>query len=99
MANEELDAVIAAPSQRVTKESIEARVKTTSFTVVPETTTTICCIVMDNGFTVVGTSACVDRRNFDSEIGRRLAYDNAFNKIWELEGYLLAEHRFQQSAH
>jgi hypothetical protein len=36
----------------------------------------------------------VDARNFNPEIGQNLAFKNAFSKLWELEGYLLAERKF-----
>ena len=51
--------------------------------------TTVCLLTLKNGFEVVGQSACVDSSNFDEKIGKELAYSNAFNKIWELEGYKL----------
>lgn len=51
--------------------------------------TTICCLTLENGFEVVGTSSCVDVLNFDPVIGCDIAYKNAINKVWELEGYLL----------
>ncbi|TYB11810.1 Gp49 family protein [Aggregatibacter actinomycetemcomitans] len=50
---------------------------------------TICTITLKNGFQLVGTSACVSKGNYDVQIGRTIAYGNAFNKLWELEGYLL----------
>jgi hypothetical protein len=49
--------------------------------------TTICVLTMANGFEVVGTSACVDPTNFNYDLGKKLAYENAFNKIYELESY------------
>lgn len=52
---------------------------------------TFCVIILRNGFTVTGESACASPENFDAEIGRKIAYDNARNKIWPLEGYLLKE--------
>ena len=52
---------------------------------------TFCVLVLRNGFTVTGESACASPENFDSEIGRKIARDNARNKIWALEGYLLRE--------
>ena len=52
---------------------------------------TFCVIVLKNGFTVTGESACVSPENFDAEIGKKIAYENARNKIWQLEGYLLKE--------
>ena len=52
---------------------------------------TFCVIVLKNGFTVTGESACASSENFDSEIGKKIAYENARNKIWQLEGYLLKD--------
>lgn len=43
------------------------------------------------GFTVTGESACASPENFDPKIGREIAYKNAREKIWKLEGYLLKE--------
>lgn len=52
---------------------------------------TFCVLVLRNGFTVTGESACASPENFDAEIGRKIARDNAKNKIWLLEGYLLKQ--------
>lgn len=52
---------------------------------------TFCVLVLENGFTVTGESACASPENFDAEIGKKIAYDNAREKIWLLEGYLLKE--------
>ena len=52
---------------------------------------TFCVITLKNGFTVTGESACASPENFDAEIGQKIAYDNAREKIWLLEGYLLKE--------
>ena len=50
---------------------------------------TLCVLVLKNGFTVVGQSACASPDNYNYDIGKRLARQDAFNKIWQLEGYLL----------
>lgn len=55
------------------------------------TTLTVCAMKLANGTMVVGESACVSESNFDAEIGKKIAYDNARNKIWALEGYLLKQ--------
>ena len=47
--------------------------------------------MLRNGFTVTGESACASPENFDPEIGQNVARENAVNKIWMLEGYLLKE--------
>lgn len=52
---------------------------------------TFCVLVLKNGFTVTGESACASPENFNAEIGRKVARTNALNKIWPLEGYLLRE--------
>lgn len=50
---------------------------------------TFCVLVMRNGFTVTGESACASPENFDPEIGRKIARQNAVQKIWPLMGYEL----------
>jgi hypothetical protein len=50
---------------------------------------TICVLVLKNGFTVTGESACASPENFNAELGARIARDNAKQKIWPLEGYAL----------
>jgi len=52
---------------------------------------TFCVLVLRNGFTVTGESACVSPQNFDADIGKKIAHQNAVDKIWLLEGYLLKE--------
>lgn len=52
---------------------------------------TFCVLVLRNGFTVTGESACASPENFDPEIGRKIARENAVNKIWMLECYLLKQ--------
>lgn len=96
MNDQQLEQAIAAqPHEKVTKESIEARIKSVDYMVVPNSTVTLCNITLENGFSVRGESACVDPRNFNMEIGQQIAYREAFAKLWPLEGYLLAERRFQ----
>jgi regulator of replication initiation timing len=56
---------------------------------------TFCVIILKNGFTVTGESACASPENFDPEIGKKIAYQNAREKIWLLEGYLLKEKLYQ----
>jgi hypothetical protein len=52
---------------------------------------TFCVLHLKNGFSVTGESACASPENFDAEIGRKIARENAVNKIWMLEGYLLKQ--------
>lgn len=57
---------------------------------------TFCVLVLDNGFTVTGESACASPENFDEELGRKIARANAVEKIWPLEGYLLKQKLSEQ---
>ena len=50
---------------------------------------TFCVLILQNGFTVTGESACASPENFDADIGRKIARDNAVQKIWPLMGYAL----------
>lgn len=50
---------------------------------------TFCVLVLRNGFTVTGESACASPENFDAELGQKIARANAVNKIWPLMGYEL----------
>ena len=52
---------------------------------------TFCVLVLRNGFTVTGESACASPENFDAEIGRKIARQNAVQKIWPLMGYALKQ--------
>ncbi len=55
----------------------------------PLTLLTFCVLVLRNGFTVTGESACASPENFDAEIGQKVARANAVQKIWPLMGYEL----------
>lgn len=50
---------------------------------------TICVLVLRNGFTVTGESACASPENFDADLGIKIARKHAMDKIWALEGYAL----------
>lgn len=54
-------------------------------------TATIAILVLENGFTVVGTSNCVDPANFDVKLGQKIAREDAINKLWPILGYQLQQ--------
>jgi hypothetical protein len=66
-----------------------AHIDSDAYYVFPGTTLTVCALTLKNGFQVVGESASASPENFNAELGRKIARDNARNKIWALEGYLL----------
>lgn len=59
---------------------------------------TFCVLELKNGFTVTGESACASPENFNAEIGRKIARENAVNKIWPLMGYELRSKLAQGNA-
>jgi len=52
---------------------------------------TFCVLVLRSGFTVTGESACASPENFDAELGRKIARENAKQKLWPLMGYALKQ--------
>lgn len=86
----------AAPS--VTPEGIEALIIDETYTVLPNGRTTICQLTLRNGFTVEGQSACVCIENFDPVKGNKYSREDAVEKIWQLEGYLLKDRLFNMAA-
>lgn len=81
------DKGLTAP--RITPADIDACIKAEQYHVFPGTTLTVCALTLMNDYQVVGESACASPENFDAALGRKIARDNARNKIWALEGYRL----------
>ena len=79
---------------RVTPTRLEDVIVSEQFYVFPNTTFTACLLTLENGYTVLGESACASPENFNAELGRKIARENAKNKIWQLEGYLLKQNLF-----
>lgn len=61
-------------------------------------TLTFCVLVLRNGFTVTGESACASPENFDAELGRKIARQNAIAKVWPLMGYELKQRLHESTA-
>ena len=76
---------------RLSPEKVDGAIVSEAYHVFPGTTTTVCALTLKNGFVVTGVSAAASAANFDEGIGRKIAFTNARDKIWELEGYLLKE--------
>jgi hypothetical protein len=74
---------------RLTPNHIDDQIVAEAYYVFPGTTLTVCALTLRNGYHVVGESASASPENFDGHIGRKIARDNARNKIWALEGYVL----------
>ncbi len=76
---------------RLTPAAIDATIAGEDYHVFPGTTLTVCALKLRNGFIVTGESAAASPENFNEEVGRKIARENARAKIWPLEGYLLRE--------
>ena len=87
------DKGLTAP--RLTPADIDNTIVGETYTNLPDGRTVVCQLTLRNGFTVDGTSACVSKENFNQEIGNKIARENAREKIWLLEGYLLKEKLYQ----
>jgi hypothetical protein len=88
---DEAKAVVATKTlPRVTEASIKDKIAEVEY-IVSKKLLTICIITMSNGFMVNGVSAPASAGNFDPEVGKRYAFDNAFKQLWQLEGYLLRQ--------
>lgn len=88
------DKGLTAP--RLTPALINFKVRDKAFHVFGDTCLTVCCLTLENGFTVTGESACASPENFNVEIGQKIAFENARDKIWMLEGYLLKQGLFEE---
>jgi len=89
-----LEKGLTAP--RVTPERLEEVISSEQYHVFDGTTFTACLLTLKNGYTVIGESACASPKNFDASLGRKIARNNAVNKIWALEGYLLRQSLSEQ---
>lgn len=76
---------------RLCPEHIDNVIISETYTVLPSGKCMICELTLKNGFTVRGESACVSKANFNKDIGKKISKQNARDKIWQLEGYLLQE--------
>jgi len=80
---------------RVTPERLDEVIKDEDYHVFPNSQLTVCCLTLENGFTVTGESACASPENFDVDLGRKIARNNARDKIWALEGYALKQKLYE----
>jgi hypothetical protein len=51
----------------------------------------ICILIMQNGFVIIGKSAPASAANFNAELGKKLAYEDAIRQLWPLMGYALRD--------
>ena len=102
MTEVELEQMLVAAgcsAERVSGKMVDRKIKEIEFCrPFPEKAAlTVCTLLLENGFTVVGSSACASLENFREEVGKQLAFEAAREKIWQLEGYLLKDRLFRAS--
>ncbi len=81
---------------RVSSDTIASVIIGETYTKLPSGRTLICELTLKNGYTVRGESSCVSIENFDLELGKKISREDAKNKVWQLEGYLLKEKLFNK---
>ncbi len=79
---------------RLTPALIDAVIEEKSFYRLTDTLT-VCVLTLVNGFSVTGESACASAQNYNQELGEKIAFENARNKIWALEGYVLKQRLYE----
>lgn len=87
-ADRQSEEVAVAP--RVSLPGMEAKIVSVDY-IVHEGILTLCILKMRNGFYVVGESAPASPENFNAELGKQFAYENAIRQLWKLEGYALRD--------
>lgn len=85
-----------APSDlpRLVAADIEAIITKEQYHVFEGTTKTVCCLTLKNGFHVIGTSACVHPQDFNADLGRKYAREEAFKHAWDHEAYMMKQRMF-----
>jgi hypothetical protein len=51
---------------------------------------------LPNGFVITESSGAVDKENYDEKIGTEICMQRIENKLWELEGYVLAKQLYER---
>lgn len=60
---------------------------------------TVVTVTLENGFMLTESAACVDKANYNEEIGREICLEKIRDKLWELEGYKLQCELYQKEMH
>ena len=80
---------------KLTPELLKSKITGEAYHQFDGTTVTICCLTLENGYNTIGQSACSDQSMCDAEVGKDLAYQDAFSKLWQLYGFNAKEALFQ----
>lgn len=81
---------------KLTPEIINVHIKDVKYHNTQDTAVTHCTLILKNGYAVTGESSCIDPTLFDEEIGKKTAFDNAFNKLWGLLAYEVKQRWYEE---
>lgn len=69
------------------KEDVQKRISGKEFYQPKGTLHNICILVHVSGFVVTGDCGCTDPKKYSKEVGEKVSYDKALNKLMELEAF------------
>ena len=78
-------------------DQLEAEIAHETYTVLPNGRTTICQLTLKNGYSVEGSSSCVNIANFNKELGEKYSRERAVREIWPLLGFRLADKQYAEA--
>ena len=87
--------ITATPADHLADDDIDAKIVDRAFHRLTDRLR-LCVLTLQNGFTVTGESACASPKNYRQDIGEKFAFENAREKVWLLEGYLLRQRMFER---
>src|SRR4051812_45625631 len=74
---------------RVTDKDVHDSINEVQYHRFNDSTVTICCLTLQNGFAIIGQSSCVSPENFNADVGRKIAFNDAYQQVWRYLGYQL----------
>src|SRR5688572_4744230 len=89
---EESQAVYKPGAKRVSLDYIKSRIASVTYYQAESLEAmTICEVLVDNGYVILGKSAPLDPTNFDADYGKKLAYDDCIRQLWPLFAFAQRE--------
>ena len=72
----------------ITQDIVDKFIKDVKISTIGEKTTMVVATLV-NGFEIIETSSCVDKSNYNEQLGAEICIERIKNKVWELLGFLL----------
>lgn len=83
------------PVPRLTDAYLETLIVHEDYYHYPGTRVTVCCLVVENGFSITGEAVCANPNQFDFTAGKRQARRNTLKRLKEYEHYLLRQRLYE----